>query len=80
MDIETSTGDDGGHIEITDKVDADVFATVPGAYGWAALMGGKAGDSRPAQKHTYSVRFHNIGRYPQPAYSLSMQAWRHRQN
>lgn len=36
---------------------------------------GKADDSRPVQKHTY-----DIGQYPQPAYSLSMQAWRHCRN
>lgn len=45
------------------------------AYTWAALMGGKVDDSRPVQKHTY-----DIGQYPQPAYSLSMQAWRHCRN
>lgn len=53
--------DDGEHIEITDKVDVDVFATVPEAYRWAALMSGKVDDSRSVQKHTYNVRFHNIG-------------------
>lgn len=52
--------DDGEHIEITDKVDANVFATVPEAYKWAALMSGKVDDSCSVQKHTYNVRFHNI--------------------
>lgn len=72
--------DDGGHIEITDKADVDVFATVPEAYKWAAPMGGKADGSRPVRKHTYDVRSHDIGQYPQPAYPLSMQAWRHCRN
>lgn len=51
----------GEHIEITDKVDVNVFATVPEAYKWAALMSGKVDDSCSVQKHTYNVRFHNIG-------------------
>ena len=72
--------DDGGHIEITDKVDVDVFATVPEAHKWAAPMGSEVDDSRSVQKHTYNVRFHDIGQYPQPAYPLSMQAWRHCRN
>lgn len=53
--------DDGEHTEITDKVDVDVFATVPEVYEWAAQMSGKVDDPCSVQKHTCSVRFHNIG-------------------
>lgn len=72
--------DDGEDIEITDKVDVDVFATAAEAYKWAAVMSCKADDSRSVRKHTHNVSSHNIGRYPRPACSLSMQARRHCRN
>lgn len=53
--------DDGENIEITDKVDVNVFATAAEAYKWAAVMSCKADDSCSVQKHTYNVRFHNVG-------------------
>lgn len=52
--------DDGEHIAVTDKVDADVFATAAEACTWVGSMGGRRDDSRPVDKHAHSVRFHNI--------------------
>lgn len=52
--------DDGEHIAVTDKVDANIFATAAEAYKWVGSMGSRRDDSRSVQKHAHSVRFHTI--------------------
>lgn len=50
--------DNGHHIEITDKLDVNVFATAGEAYKWTAKMTMMFDDSCIPTKRAYTVRFH----------------------
>lgn len=52
--------DDGGHIAVTDKADADVFATAAEACEWVGSMSGRRDDPCPVDRRAYSVRFHDM--------------------
>lgn len=50
--------DNDCHIEVTDKFDVNVFATVAEAYKWAAKMTMMFDESCVPTKRAYVVRFH----------------------
>jgi hypothetical protein len=50
--------DNGRHIEVTDKLDVNVFATAAEAYKWVAKMVMRFDESCIPTKRAYIVRFH----------------------
>lgn len=50
--------DNDSHIEVTDKLDVNVFATAAEAYKWAAKMTMMFDESCIPTKRAYVVRFH----------------------
>lgn len=51
----------GRHIEITDKLDVNVFATAAEAYKWVAKMAMRYDESHIPTKRAYVVSFHAMG-------------------
>lgn len=53
--------DNGRHIEVTDKLDVNVFATAAEAYKWVAKMAMRFDESNIPTKRAYVVSFHAMG-------------------